>query len=95
MNAYPEIWSVWIRNCILAIVLTRGGLNVSFTGKGLLVPVFVIIPNIVEASTGALMAKSLFGMPMDVAYCLGYACTSIAASILVPQMIHLHELGYG
>jgi solute carrier family 9B (sodium/hydrogen exchanger), member 1/2 len=68
---------------------------VTFRGKGMLVPFFVIIPNLVEATISALMALELFQMPIEVAYCLGYACTSLAASITVPQMITLNEEGYG
>ncbi len=84
MKAYPAEWAQWIRNCILAIVITRGGMNVKFAGTGILVPVFIILPNIVEVTVSAFMAQNLFDMPIEVAYCLGYACTSIAASILVP-----------
>ena len=44
MNAYPATWTVWIRNCILAILLTRGGLSITFRGKGLLVILIVALP---------------------------------------------------
>ena len=43
-NAYPATWTVWIKNCILSILLTRGGLSVTFKGKGLLVILIVFIP---------------------------------------------------
>ena len=61
----------------------------------MLVAAFVIIPNIVEVTVAAFLAMRLFDMPIEVCYCLGYACTSLAASILVPQMIQLNEEGYG
>lgn len=84
MLAYPAEWAQWVRNCILSIVISRGAMNVKFAGTGILVPIFIIIPNIVEVTVSAFMAIDIFDMPIEVAYCLGYTCTSIAASITVP-----------
>jgi len=32
MNAYPSVWAKWLRSCILAILLTRGGMQIVFKG---------------------------------------------------------------
>lgn len=44
MDAYPSDWALWIRSCCLAILLVRGGLQVSFKGKGIVVLFLSVIP---------------------------------------------------
>ena len=44
VKAYPSTWAQWIRTCCLAMLLVRGGLQVSFKGKGLLVLFMSFIP---------------------------------------------------
>jgi hypothetical protein len=84
MKAYPSGWAQWIRSCCLAILLTRGGLNVSFQGKGPLVLFMSFVPQIVECITIALIAKALFDMPIEVCFAMGYSVATVAAAIVVP-----------
>ena len=70
-------------------------MNVSFTGKGLLVLIMTFIPMMFEATTLALIGLGLFRMPIEVAYSLGFSTSSVAAAILVPQLMKWNELGYG
>lgn len=49
--AYPDTWAQWIRTCCLAILLVRGGLQVTFTGKGIIVVLLSLVPLAVEAVT--------------------------------------------
>ena len=44
MDAYPTLWSSYIRSICLSILLIRGGLQVSFQGKGLIVLFLAVIP---------------------------------------------------
>ena len=44
MNAFPDSWASTIRNMCLAILLIRGGLQVTFSGKGVIVAILCIIP---------------------------------------------------
>ncbi len=32
MRAYPEPWTKWLDSCALGILMTRGGMQVSFSG---------------------------------------------------------------
>jgi hypothetical protein len=70
-------------------------MNVSFTGKGLLVLFMTFIPMMFEATTQALIGMGLFNMPIEVAYSLGFAVASVAPAIVVPQLMRWNELGYG
>ena len=51
VKPYKSEWAQWIRSCCLAILLVRGGLQVSFTGKGILVVLMTFVPLIFEATT--------------------------------------------
>jgi Kef-type K+ transport system membrane component KefB len=92
---YNNAWAQWVRTCCLAILLVRGGMNVSFTGKGILVLVMTFVPLMFEATSAALIALGLFNMPIEVAYSLGFAVASVAPAIVVPQLMRWNELGYG
>lgn len=95
VEAFPGYWGQWIVNCILALLLTRGGLSVTFKGKGLIVLVFMTIPQICEASIIALVAYGFYEMPIEVAYCLAFFMSTVASAIIVPGMLALNDKGYG
>jgi hypothetical protein len=44
MEHYPEKWAEWIRTVCLSIILMRGGLELDFEGKGLIVVLLTLIP---------------------------------------------------
>lgn len=44
MDAYPALWTTWICKYIVAILLVRGGLSVTFKGKGISIGLLVLIP---------------------------------------------------
>jgi hypothetical protein len=44
MENYPNEWAVWIRTVCLSIILMRGGLELDFRGKGLIVVLLTLIP---------------------------------------------------
>jgi hypothetical protein len=67
--------------------LARGGLQISFKGKGVVVVLLAIVPNIVEACTAAGIAYSVTEMPIEVCFTLGYVLSNVAASIIVPNML--------
>jgi hypothetical protein len=92
---YNNAWAQWVRTCCLAVLLVRGGMNVSFAGKGLIVLLMTFIPLMFEATAQALIGLGLFNMPIEVAYSLGFAVASVAPAIVVPQLMRWNELGYG
>lgn len=53
------------------------------------------IPLICEAVTQALLAFGLFGMPIELSFCQGFAIGNVAPAIIVPQLMRWNELGYG
>ena len=84
VKAYPSTWAQWIRTCCLAMLLVRGGLQVSFKGKGLLVLFMSFIPQSVEMLVIALVAYGVFDMPIEVCFAMGYAVATVAPAIVVP-----------
>ena len=84
VKPYNSSWAQWVRTCCLGILLTRGGMTISFTGKGILVITMTFIPLFFEATTAALIALGVFKMPIEMAYTLGFALASVAPAIVVP-----------
>ena len=44
MNHYPDVNAGYIRILCLSVILLRGGLELDFTGKGLTVVLFTLLP---------------------------------------------------
>lgn len=44
MDSYPNDWAGWIRTVCLSIILMRGGLELDFEGKGLIVVLLTLVP---------------------------------------------------
>lgn len=44
MENYPNSWASWIRTVCLSIILMRGGLELDFEGKGLIVVLLTLVP---------------------------------------------------
>ena len=59
-------------------------MNISFTGKGILVVFMTFIPLLCEATTHALIALAKFDMPIEISFSLGFAIASVAPAIVVP-----------
>lgn len=95
MKPYNNAWAQWIRVSCLGILLTRGGMNVSFTGKGILVVLMTFIPLMFEATTIALIAMGIFGMPIGIAFSLGFAVSALAVAIVAPLLMKWDQCGYG
>ncbi len=95
MDSFPKDWAQWIRMCCLGMILVRGGLNVTFKGKGISVLLLSILPAFFEATTYALIGMGIFKMPIEVSYSMGFAAGSVATAIVATQMLRLNDLGYG
>ena len=54
-----------------------------------------LIPCIIDATAHALLGMSLFDMPIEVSYCMGFATAPVATIIVVGAMLRLTDLGYG
>eukprot|EP00347_Sterkiella_histriomuscorum_P004939 403358501 len=95
MKPYPATWTVWMRSCILAILLTRGRLSVTFKGKGILVGLMMFGPQTIEVVVLGFLTHGLFKMPLGFSFCMAYAIGTIGGAILVPGMLSLNDKGYG
>lgn len=95
MEAYQEKWAIFMRKCILAVILTRGGLNITFRGKGFLTILLVLAPQTVEVFAHAFLAVGFFKMPLSFGFCLSYVLGTVSAAVLVPGMLALKERKYG
>jgi hypothetical protein len=59
-------------------------MNISFTGKGILVVFMTFIPLLCEATTNAIIGFAVFKMPIEISFSLGFAVASVAPAIIVP-----------
>lgn len=84
LTAFPGYWSQWIINCVVALHLTRGGLQVTFRFKQLLMMGIMILPQLCEVAMIALITYGFFRMPVEICFCMGYAVGTVANSIVVP-----------
>ena len=88
-DAFPSKWSVWIKNIALCILLIRGGLQVRFKGKGLLVVLLSVTPSWAEAIVIAFIIRGLFGYPYSICWAQAFLIACISPSIMVPGIINL------
>lgn len=95
MDHYNDSWASYIRMVCLAVILLRGGLELEFKGKGLLVLLLIILPSGCESTTVALVSKSVFDLPITFAFALGFVFAAVSPAILVPSLMNLHMKGYG
>jgi len=89
MHHYPNEWAAWIRTICLSIILMRGGLELEFAGKGLIVVLLTLIPQAVEANTVAMVSSFVFGLPLALAYALGFVLAAVSPAVLVPSCMIL------
>jgi len=94
-DAFPSVWAVWIKNVALCILLIRGGLQVRFKGKGLLVLFLSFAPSWAEAIVIAFTIRGLFGYPYSICWATAFLIACISPSIMVPGIINLQQQGYG
>ena len=91
MPSFPSLWANYIRQICLCLLMLRGGLTVSFAGKGITVLLMSFLPQFVEATVIALISLGLFNTPIYVSYTIGYGIACISPSIVVPLMMSMIE----
>ena len=94
-NAYNDVWASYIRMYCLMVILLRGGLELGFKGKGIIVFLYTFVPQLVEATMVMLIAWLAFGLPIPLAYALGFVCAAVSPAVLVPSMLGLAKQGFG
>lgn len=63
MQHYPSYYATWIRSVCLSVILLRGGMELDFEGKGLIVVLLTLVPQNAEALAAALASRWIFGFP--------------------------------
>ncbi len=89
MDAFPREWSIWIRSISLCLILIRGGMNVSFSGKGFLFGFMATIPSWLEAITITFIVQRFFDMPLTLCFAIGFLIAAVSPSITVPGLLTL------
>ena len=73
----------------------KGGLELSFKGKGVLAVLLGIVPQAVEATVATLLSKLIFDLPWVLCIPNGILLSAISPSILVPGVMILIKNRYG
>ena len=95
MDHYPDLWSDWIRQICLSVILMRGGLELEFEGKGITVVLLTLCPQIVEAACGALLSRAFFSLPWSLCFANGFCLGAVSPAVLVPSVMILIEKKLG
>ncbi|CAI2364810.1 unnamed protein product [Moneuplotes crassus] len=95
MDHFNDDWGANIRMVCLVVILTRGGMELSFSGKGLTVFLLTVAPQMFEASTIAGISKAVFDLPIYLCFSLGFVVGAVSPAVLVPSCMYLQDNGYG
>ena len=77
------------------VILLRGGLEITFKGKGIIVFLYTFVPCFIEATAVMLVAWTIVGLPFLLSYAMGFMCAAVSPAILVPSMLSLAKRGFG
>ena len=89
MQYYPEKIGGWMRSTALSYVLLRGGLNISFAGKGIRVLLLIFLPQLCEAIAVGLTFNQFFNIPWALSFGSGFMMAAIANAVVVPICLSL------
>jgi hypothetical protein len=73
----------------------RGGLELSFKGKGVTVVLLTLVPHLVEALCAAVMSKYVLGLPWSLSFPNGFLLGALSPGVVVPSVMILIEKKYG
>lgn len=90
-DLYPDIWADWARQLCLSFILMRGGLQLDFSGHGIVVIFFTLLPQICEVVCGSLVINAIFHMPTYVTISNGILLSAISPGIVVPFVMLMLE----
>ncbi|GAV01215.1 hypothetical protein RvY_11958-2 [Ramazzottius varieornatus] len=96
--AIRPAWSSALRSIALVIILIRGGLGLDIIvlkklSRG--VALLAFLPSTVESVVVGVVAHFLLHFDWLWAFVLGYLLTAVSPAVLVPNMLHLQEIGLG
>ena len=91
-------WSASLRSISLVVILTRAGLGLDLANLYKLsasVLRLAAIPNILEATTDAILAHVILRIPWLWAFMLGFVVSAVSPAVVVPSLLRLKDMRYG
>ena len=95
MQHYPDTKAGYVRIVCLSFILMRGGLELSFKGKGLTVILLTLVPQMWEATAVAIATHLIFGFPWALSFAQGFTLGAVSPAVLVPSVMILQNKFYG
>lgn len=95
MQHYPVQLAGMLRLICLSVILLRGGLELDFAGKGLTMILLTLLPQMFEATAGAIATHYILGFPWALCFAHGFTLGAVSPAVVVPSMMMLHKQGYG
>lgn len=90
-DVYPDVWADWARQLCLSFILMRGGMQLDFSGHGIVVIFFTLLPQICEVVVGSLVINAIFHMPTLITISNGILLSAISPGIVVPFVMLMLE----
>jgi NhaP-type Na+/H+ or K+/H+ antiporter len=98
VDALPDSWSSIIRATGLSLILMRSGLELDVPmvmKQGWIAARLTVCPGFVEAMVVGGVSTQIFGMPIALAFALGFILAAVSPAVVVGGMFNLQKLGYG
>lgn len=98
VDGLPDTWASIIRATGLSLILMRSGLELDVPmviQQGWVAARLTILPGFVEAMTTGAVAHAIFGMPIALAFALGFILAAVSPAVVVGGMFNLQKKGYG
>lgn len=98
VEGLPKSWSSGVRAVGLSVILMRSGLELDYEAIkkiGWMAGRLTVLPGTSEAFLAGLVAHGLFGMPVPLAFSLGFILAAVSPAVVVIGMFDLGRRGYG
>lgn len=98
LDPLPDSWVFAARQACAVIVVLRAGLEVEVTKLrelGFSTIRLIFLPGLSETLTIALLARSIFGLPIALCFTMGFIMAAVGPAIILSGMSDLLNKGYG
>ena len=94
MHYYPIFFAQQIRNIFFSILLIRASLELKFSGILPFVFLLTFIPALIEACVTAALSRTLFDMPLNLSYALGFMLANVGTGVTLPSIYAIIARGF-
>ena len=94
VDGLPDTWASIIRATGLSLILMRSGLELDVPmviQQGWVAARLTVMPGFVEAMTTGAVAHAIFGMPIALAFALGFILAAVSPAVVVGGMFNLQK----